>query len=184
MTAEMPSTKPNIMITARLLLMPVFRSVELNVVLCAKADTAVEREQGRDGEEGRSRACGFLWSEYFFHIVSLFFFVRSADLPPNLRETCLKNPKALCSYCTKHREKSVVLVRAMNTTTGHNEITNLRELDALIAARNSRPVPSAAARGLRAAARRTQPHQARPAARKFSPARTDGRGKNGNGRRR
>src|SRR5580765_1618266 len=39
MTAEMPRTNPNIMITARLLLMPVFSSVELNA--CAKAGMAL-----------------------------------------------------------------------------------------------------------------------------------------------
>src|SRR6266700_4073418 len=38
MTQEMPRTKPNIIITARLLLIPVLRSVELNPVPCAKAD--------------------------------------------------------------------------------------------------------------------------------------------------
>src|SRR5436305_121833 len=42
MTAEMPRTNPNIMITARLLLMPVLSSVELNAVpppACANADS-------------------------------------------------------------------------------------------------------------------------------------------------
>jgi hypothetical protein len=34
----MPRTKPNIIMTARLLLMPVVRSVELKPVPCAKAE--------------------------------------------------------------------------------------------------------------------------------------------------
>src|SRR5258706_14052865 len=41
MTQAMPRTKPNIMITARLLLMPVLRSVELKPVLCASAGRAL-----------------------------------------------------------------------------------------------------------------------------------------------
>src|SRR6266496_5825005 len=51
MTAEMPRTKPNIMITARLLLIPVLSSVELKA--CAKAGrvlrvrmTAATRTEG------------------------------------------------------------------------------------------------------------------------------------------
>ena len=60
----MPSTKPNIMMTARLLLMPVFRSVELNVVLLREGGQGVEREQGGDGEERTAAASG-LWLRFF-----------------------------------------------------------------------------------------------------------------------
>src|ERR1035438_4888662 len=55
MTAEMPRTKPNIIITARLLLMPVFRSVELKVVLWAKAGTVLSANKAATVRSGRKR---------------------------------------------------------------------------------------------------------------------------------
>src|SRR5579859_7321559 len=55
MTAEMPRTKPNIMITARLLLMPVLRSVELKEVLCAKAVAEFKANRAASSKVDRNR---------------------------------------------------------------------------------------------------------------------------------
>src|SRR5580693_1798967 len=80
MTDEMPSTNPNIMMTARLLLMPVFKSVELNVVLWAKAETVLSANRAATVRSGRNRAKIFGASNFF---MALFFCCRlsSAALP-------------------------------------------------------------------------------------------------------
>src|ERR1035441_4038306 len=79
MTAEMPRTKPNIMMTARLLLIPVFKSVELKVVDCASAGrglrartAAVMRSDGN-----RERIFGRMCLMIFIRIVLLFICWRS-----------------------------------------------------------------------------------------------------------
>src|ERR1700691_2132674 len=77
MTAEMPSTKPNIMMTARLLLMPVLKSVELKVVLWAKAETVLSANSAATVRSGRSRERIFGASVFF--IGGCFVFVFFVD---------------------------------------------------------------------------------------------------------
>src|SRR5208283_1302854 len=74
MTAEMPRTKPNIMMTARLLLMPVLRSVELNVVLWAKAETVLRANRVATVRSGRSRERIFRADIFFMALFYLFRF--------------------------------------------------------------------------------------------------------------
>src|ERR1039458_5306775 len=69
MTDEMPRTNPNIMITARLLLMPVLRSVELKVVLWAKAGTVLRANRAATVRSGRSRERSFVASIFFISLV-------------------------------------------------------------------------------------------------------------------
>src|SRR5208282_6203767 len=73
MTAKMPRTKPNIMMTARLLLRPVFKSVELKVVLCAKAGRTLSASKAATVNMERIRARTFFGTNSFF-IVSVFYF--------------------------------------------------------------------------------------------------------------
>src|SRR5580658_5724160 len=78
MTAAMPRTKPNIMITARLLLSPVFKSVELNVVLpldCANADRVlrVRRTAAMRNEGSRERIFGWMCLMIFIRVFILIF---------------------------------------------------------------------------------------------------------------
>ena len=79
MTHEMPSTKPNIMITARLLLMPVLRSVELKVVDCASAGMVLRARTAaatrRDGS--RERIFGWMCLMIFIRVVLFFIYWRS-----------------------------------------------------------------------------------------------------------
>src|SRR5450756_36885 len=72
MTHEMPSTKPNIMITARLLLMPVLRSVELNVVDCAQAGMVLRARTAAAVSSAGSRE-GTLVAIFFVSFISLIF---------------------------------------------------------------------------------------------------------------
>src|SRR5271169_5205817 len=74
MTAAMPRTKPNIMMTARLLLMPVLKSVELKVVDCANAGrmlrartAAVMRSDG-NRERTLGRMCLMIFIRVFLVI--------------------------------------------------------------------------------------------------------------------
>src|ERR1017187_8600797 len=76
MTAEMPSTKPNIMMTARLLLMPVLKSVELKVVLWAKAETVLSANRAAMVRSGRSRLTIFGASIFFMALFLVFSFCR------------------------------------------------------------------------------------------------------------
>src|SRR6058998_3308833 len=61
MTAEMPRTKPNIMITARLLLIPVLSSVELKA--CARAGRVlrVRKAAATRSEGSRERTLGLFF---------------------------------------------------------------------------------------------------------------------------
>src|SRR5476649_52538 len=70
----MPRTNPNIMITARLLLMPVLKSVELNVVLWAKAGTVLRANREATVRNGRNRERIFLASIFFMALIYLFRF--------------------------------------------------------------------------------------------------------------
>src|SRR6266536_4693362 len=72
MTAEMPRTKPNIMITARLLLMPVLSSVELNA--CAKAGMAlrVRKTAATRSEGSRERTLGLMCLMNFIRVCVYF----------------------------------------------------------------------------------------------------------------
>ena len=63
MTAKMPSTKPNIMITARLLLMPVLQVGGVEGRALREGGQDVEREQGRDGEQGAQTRPDFFRNE-------------------------------------------------------------------------------------------------------------------------
>src|SRR6266480_4968315 len=73
----MPRTKPNIIITARLLLMPVLRSVELKPPpACAKADRVLRRSIAATmgTERSRERTCGV---SFFLNFIALMFVVFS-----------------------------------------------------------------------------------------------------------
>src|SRR5579862_5748966 len=74
MTHEMPRTKPNIMITARLLLMPVLRSVELNVVDCAQAGTVLRARTAAATRSDGSREWTLV-AIFFVSFISLMFFL-------------------------------------------------------------------------------------------------------------
>src|SRR5881296_2395925 len=64
MTAAMPRTKPNIMMTARPLLMPVLRSVELKPPpACANADSVLRRSIAATMSAERSREGSLLFDE-------------------------------------------------------------------------------------------------------------------------
>src|SRR6266498_734494 len=75
MTAEIPRMKPNIMITARLLLMPVLSSVELNA--CAKAGMAlrVRKATAMRSEGSRERTLGLMCLMNFIRVCVYFLFV-------------------------------------------------------------------------------------------------------------
>src|ERR1039458_1114063 len=79
MTHEIPRTKPNIMITARLLLMPVLRSVELKVVDCASAGRVLRaRTAAATRSEGsRERIFGWMCLMIFIRVVLFFIYWRS-----------------------------------------------------------------------------------------------------------
>src|ERR1039457_6498283 len=79
MTHEMPRTKPNIMITARLLLMPVLRSVELKVVDCAHAGRVLRaRTAAATRNDGsRERIFGWMCLMIFIRVVLFFIYWRS-----------------------------------------------------------------------------------------------------------
>jgi hypothetical protein len=66
------NTNPNIMITARLLLMPVLRSVELKVVLWAKAGTVLSANRAATARSGRQR---FRNRIFFFIVLCVFSFL-------------------------------------------------------------------------------------------------------------
>src|SRR5580693_6248657 len=95
MTAEMPRTKPNIMITARLLLMPVFRSVELKVVDWAMAGSVLRatRVAARRSEGSRVRIFGLRCLMIFIRVV-LYFLSRPGGLFPRTRDDFLTSARS------------------------------------------------------------------------------------------
>src|SRR5580658_2020209 len=187
MTAAMPSTKPNIMMTARLLLMPVLKSVELNVVLpppaCANADRVlrVRRTAAMRSEGSRERIFGWMCLMIFIRVFVLF---RSSSqrLFRRTRDDNLTNAESEDVIATQNAMKSLLWVTDEQNT-GLDEARQTPRIELAVAARNPRPVPRAAANHLRRAARGTWTHQTRSSARKFSPARTNGGRENRNGRR-
>src|SRR6266496_3481990 len=78
MTAEMPRTKPNIMITARLLLIPVLSSVELKAcaragrVLRVRMTAATKTEGSRERTLGLICLMNFIRVCVYFSVVSGF----------------------------------------------------------------------------------------------------------------
>src|SRR5947208_7395411 len=72
MTAEMPRTNPNIMITARLLLIPVLSSVELKA--CAKAGMLlrVRMAAATRSERSRERTLGLICLMNFIRVCAYF----------------------------------------------------------------------------------------------------------------
>src|ERR1022692_2770987 len=101
MTAEMPRTKPNIMITARLLLMPVLRSVELNVVDCASAGRVLRaRTAAATRNDGsRERIFGWMCLMIFIRVV-LFLFTGAATCSLHHTRTLPEVKKSLA--CVAH----------------------------------------------------------------------------------
>src|SRR5208282_2544713 len=183
MTAAMPRTKPNIMMTARLLLMPVLKSVELKVVDCANAGrmlrartAAVMRSEG-----SRERIFGWMCLMIFIRVFILIF-LSSQRLFRRTRDDNLTNAESEDVIATQNAMKSLLWVRDEQNT-GLDEARQTPRIELAVAARNPRPVPRAAANHLRRAARGTWTHQTGPPARKFSAARTNGCRKNRNGRR-
>ena len=87
MTQEMPRTNPNIMMTARLLLMPVLRSVELKPVPWASAGMVFSASiaAAMRSEGSRVRTFGWMCLINFIRVL-IFVFVRGpAAFPPNTR---------------------------------------------------------------------------------------------------
>src|SRR5580698_4037433 len=153
----MPRTKPNIMITARLLLMPVLRSVELNVVDCAQAGMVLRAKTATATRSDGSRERFFGWMCLMIFIrVVLFFFGQRL-----FRRTRGHNPTNAGSedVCdTQNAMKSLLWVRDEQNT-GLDEAHQTPRIKHPVAARNPRPVPRAATYHFRRAARRTRTHQ-------------------------
>jgi len=96
-------TKPNIMMTARLLLMPVLRSVELNVVLWAKAETVLRRTGGDDGERAQpERSFG---ASIFSCVVCIFLF---SVHPPSYADISITASRSELANFAKNEMPSVV----------------------------------------------------------------------------
>src|SRR6266516_811347 len=160
MTAEMPRTKPNIMMTARLLLMPVLRSVELKPPApCANAETVLRRSIAAtmSTELSRERTWGV---SFLLSFIALMFVVSSMasgfsaeSCPHNyqqrLQRRCITYTKcAACPWKWIGDEPEDRLDEARQTP-GPG-------LPA--AARNPRPVPCLAANYFRRPPRGTQSH--------------------------
>jgi hypothetical protein len=82
------------MITARLLLMPVLKSVELKVVLWAKAGTVLRANSAATVRSGRSRERIFFGASIFF--MALLFSFLPAVHPPSYAGHPFKFSNALC----------------------------------------------------------------------------------------
>src|ERR1700722_5596593 len=182
MTEEMPRTNPNIMMTARLLLMPVFRSVELKVVDCASAGRVLRARTAEAVSSEGSRE-GTLVAIFFVSFISLILLLYCRQRL--LRRTRGHNLTSAGSedVCdTQNAMKSLLWVRDEQNT-GLDEAHQTPRIEHAVAARNPRPVPRVAPDYLRRAARRTRTHQAGTPTRKFPVARPDGRRQNRDGRR-
>src|SRR5580658_1689934 len=183
MTAAMPRTKPNIMMTARLLLMPVLKSVELKVVDCANADRVLRARiaAAMRSEGSRERIFGWMCLMIFIRVFILIF-LSSQRLFRRTRDDNLTNAESEDVIATQNAMKSLLWVKDEQNT-GLDEARQTPRIELAVAARNPRPVPRAAANHLRRAARGTRTHQTRSSARKLSAARTNGGWENRNGRR-
>src|SRR5208283_3386710 len=100
MTHEMPRTKPNIMITARLLLMPVLRSVELKVVDCASAGRVLRARTAAATRSDGSRERIFGWMCLMIFISVILFFVSGSDSFAASHEQSDRSKKSLA--CVAH----------------------------------------------------------------------------------
>src|SRR5580692_3094730 len=186
MTAAIPRTKPNIMMTARLLLMPVFKSVELKVVpppACANADRVLRARiaAAMRSEGSRERIFGWICLMIFIRVF-IVIFLSSQRFFRRTRDDNLTNAVSEDVIATQNAMKSLLWVRDEQNT-GLDEARQTPRIELAVAARNPRPVPRAAANHLHRAARGTWTDQTGPPARKFSAARTNGRRQNRNGRR-
>src|ERR1700744_1338784 len=110
MTHAMPRTKPNIMITARLLLMPVLRSVELNVVDCASAGKVLRAKTAaatrRDGS--RERTLGLICLSIFMRVNDFVFLSLPAVLPLNYANTISQAREVVVYVIHKMHVQSLV----------------------------------------------------------------------------
>src|SRR5580692_5272783 len=100
MTHAMPRTKPNIMITARLLLMPVLRSVELNVVDCASAGRVLRARTAATTRSDGSRERIFGWMCLMIFIRVVLFFISGGDSFAASHEHFRRTKKSLA--CVAH----------------------------------------------------------------------------------
>src|SRR4030095_538259 len=178
MTAEMPRTNPNIMITARLLLMPVFSSVELNA--CAKAGIAlrVRKAATMRSEGSRERTLNLMCLINFIR-VSVFDFSRQR-LFRRTRVDLLTAARRAGVCRTQHTRK----VRGKSGDEQNDRLdealqTPRTELPP--SARNPRPVPHAATNHLRRSAGRTRINETGDATREFFASWCNRRGQDGNG---
>src|SRR6185437_12219179 len=96
MTHAMPRTKPNIMITARLLLMPVLRSVELNVVDCASAGRVLRAKTAAAtrSDGNRERTLGWICLIIFMRVNEFCFSFIASGSSAELREHHLTSARS------------------------------------------------------------------------------------------
>src|SRR5689334_11994254 len=183
MTAEIPRTKPNIMITARLLLMPVFSSVELNA--CAHAGIALRMRMAAtmrsEGSRERTLSLMCLICLISFIRVSVFVFSRQR-LFRRTRVDHLTSARS-AGVCRTQHARSVRGKSGDEQNDRLDQALQTPRIEFPPAARNPRSVPHAATNHLRCATWRTRIDEARASTRKFSAARPDGRRQNGNGSR-
>src|SRR6185437_12529464 len=109
MTHAMPRTKPNIMITARLLLMPVLRSVELNVVDCASAGRVLRAKTAAAtrSDGNRERTLGLICLIIFMRVNDFVFLSLPAVLPLNYATTISQAHEAVVYVIHKMRVQSL-----------------------------------------------------------------------------
>src|SRR5689334_18534131 len=181
MTAEIPRTKPNIMITARLLLMPVFSSVELNA--CAHAGIALRMRMAAtmrsEGSRERTLSLMCLICLISFIRVSVFVFSRQR-LFRRTRVDHLTSARS-AGVCRTQHARSVRGKSGDEQNDRPHETHQAPRIGLSPAARNPRPVPHAATNHLRCAAWGTRIDKARAATWKLSSAWTNGRRQNRNG---
>src|SRR6266850_2704690 len=182
MTAEMPSTKPNIIITARLLLMPVLRSVELKP--CAKTEGALRMRNAATAkaEESRERTLDARLLVNFITLMLCCFFLSSAALPPYYAHTTSTNAPSEDVCDTQNASKSLLRVRDEQND-GLGEAHQAPRTELSLASRNPRPDPRPATNHFRGATRRTWSDQTSAPAWKLSAARTNRSWEDRNGRR-
>src|SRR5581483_11649439 len=136
MTAEIPRTKPNIMITARLLLMPVLRSVELKPVPWARACIVLSASSATIMPNGRSRATVLVMSSFILLELS---FVSQRLFRRFIGKTTSTEPLSKDVGVTQNATKSVLRTRHEQNV-GYGEAAKTPRTLVTLAARNSRAV--------------------------------------------
>src|SRR5439155_26034713 len=131
MTAEMPRTKPNIMMTARLLLMPVLRSVELKPPNpCANAERVLRRSIAAtmSTEPSRERTWGVSFLLSFIALMFVVSSMASGLFPLNHAHIITNNA---CREDVAHTQNAQPVRgsgKGMNTRTDSAKLAKLQEL--------------------------------------------------------